>query len=155
MENVARWQIVVLLFITGIMWSGCIAPPSPNNLTVIVESNNAPECIKLSTYSKMLLACELCTDFVETPVIELKNECSELLILHAGSTPPPMTGLNDYYEGSKQGADGTTLTYSGESAYIYVHQLGASQFYFIQKSNPQQSSPNVYEIKYRIENKSK
>ena len=144
---------IFLLF--NMLLSGCLSPPNPNNLMVVIESSNAPACVKLSSYSTMLLTCMFCTDFVETPVIELKNECSELLILLAGSTPPPITELNDFYEVSKQGADDTSLTYPGESAINYIHQLNPSQFYFIQKSNPQQSSPDVYEIRYRIENKSK
>jgi hypothetical protein len=153
MNGIVGWTLILLFFV--MLVSGCLAPPSPNNLLVVIESSSAPACVKISSYSKMLLSCDFCTDFVETPVIELKNECSELLILLAGSTPPAMTGLNDFYEGAKQGPNYTSLTYPGENAYKYVHQLDASQFYFIQKSNPQQSSPDVYEIRYMIEDKSK
>ena len=146
-------EYLALFLSFSLLLSGCLGPPNPNNLFIVFESNNAPACIKVSNnYSTMLASCEWCDDFHETPVIVVKNECEWSFVSLS------YNGYNSnffaaFYEGSIRA--GTSITNPGETGQFYIHPPDTSSIYIIQKIDAQQVSPSIYEIKYRIEARSK
>ena len=145
---------IIIIFFALVIFLGCVnSPPNPHNLRLVIESNNAPDCIKVfSDHTTMLASCETCTDFHETPILELENECEELFV-SVGTSDPDPGNLIDFYTSSI--ASETSITAPGEKADFYIHPPDDCTIYIIQKINSQKSNPSIFEIQYRIERKSK
>jgi hypothetical protein len=144
--------IIIASFALAI-FSGCLnSPPNPNNLRLVIESNTAPDCIKLSDGTTMLTSCEMCTDFHETPILRIKNECKELFVSIGTDDLNKDYLMEMYAYGIAWDMD---ITRPGETARFYLHSPDSRNIYLMQKINPQDINPSIFEIRYRTETKPK